>query len=131
VAWSKKIEGDDRNRPLVGVKVLDLTRVVAGPTITKSLALAGATVLRISCPNVPEASGLVFDMQVGERDCHIDLKTKEGKLTFRKLVMEADVVVDGYRPGALDRMGFGKTMVQDLARRRGKGIIYAQENCYG
>ncbi|OCK77889.1 CAIB/BAIF family enzyme [Lepidopterella palustris CBS 459.81] len=131
VAWAPTCPQDTRNRPLAGIKVLDLTRVVAGPTISKILALAGADVLRISSLTVPEASSLVFDMQIGKRDCHLDLKTVEGKLAFRNLVEEADVIVDGYRPGSLEKMGFGRTLVHEIARKRGRGMVYARENCYG
>ncbi|KAF2181175.1 CAIB/BAIF family enzyme [Zopfia rhizophila CBS 207.26] len=122
---------DIRHRPLAGIKVLDLTRVVAGPTISKTLAPVGADMLRISSENVPEPSSLVFDMQIGKRDCSIDLKSKEGKLAFRRLLEDVDVIIDGYRPGAIERMGFSRTMVHEIANRRGKGIIYARENCYG
>lgn len=121
----------DRKQPLSGIKVLDLTRVIAGPTITKALALLGADVLRISSRTVPEPSSIIFDMQLGKRDTSLDLKTKEGKATFRALVEDADVIIDGYRPGSLERMGFGRKWVHEVAKRRGKGIIYARENCYG
>lgn len=119
------------NRPLTGIKVLDLTRVIAGPTISKILALQGADVLRVSSRSIPEASILMFDTQIGKRDVEIDLKTRPGKLAFRALLEEADVILDGFRPGVLERLGFGRTMVQEMARRRGKGIVYARENTYG
>lgn len=118
-------------KPLSGIKVLDLTRVVAGPTISKALALLGANVLRISSTTVPEPSSLLFDMQHGKRDTSLDLKTRDGKAAFRALVEDADVIIDGYRPGALERMGFGRRWVHEVANRRGKGIVYARENCYG
>jgi crotonobetainyl-CoA:carnitine CoA-transferase CaiB-like acyl-CoA transferase len=118
-------------KPLSGIKILDLTRVVAGPTITKTLALLGADVLRISSRTVPEPSSIIFDMQHGKRDTSLNLKTTEGKVAFRALVEDADVIVDGYRPGSLERMGFGRMWVHEVAKRRGKGMIYARENCYG
>jgi len=130
LGWPSAGDGN-KNRPLTGIRVLDLTRVIAGPTISKVLALLGAEVLRISSRTVPEPSSLIFDMQIGKRDTSLDLKTTEGKLAFRALVEEADVIVDGYRPGALERLGFGQAMVQELARRRNRGLIYARENCYG
>lgn len=122
---------DPRHRPLAGIKVLDLTRVIAGPTISKILALQGADVLRISSQNIPEATILMFDTQIGKRDAEINLKTVSGKLAFRALLEQADVILDGFRPGVLDRLGFGRGMVQEIARRRGKGIVYARENTYG
>lgn len=118
-------------RPLSGIKVLDLTKVVAGPTITRILALMGADVLRISTSSKADAAFILYDGQMGKRDTEIDLKSAEGKVTFEKLLKEADVVVDGFRPGVLDRLGFGRVWAQELARQRGKGLVYARENCYG
>jgi hypothetical protein len=118
-------------RPLSGIKVLDLTRVVAGPTITRILALMGADVLRISTSTKADASFILYDGQLGKRDTEINLKSTEGKSTFERLLSEADVVVDGFRPGVLDRLGFGRIWAQEIARQRGKGLVYARENCYG
>lgn len=129
VPWSSL--SDPKNRPLAGIKVLDLTRVIAGPSISKILALLGADVLRISSRGIPEATILMFDTQIGKKDAEIDLKSVEGKLKFRALLEEADVLLDGYRPGVLEKLGFGRSMVHEIARRRGKGIGYARENTYG
>jgi hypothetical protein len=118
-------------RPLAGIKVLDLTKVVAGPTITRILALLGADVLRISSSTISDAAFILYDGQMGKRDTDINLKSPEGKATFEKLLKDADVVVDGFRPGVLDRLGFGRLWAQELARQRGKGLVYARENCYG
>jgi hypothetical protein len=118
-------------RPLSGIKVLDLTKVVAGPTITRILALMGADVLRISTSSQAEPSFILYDGQLGKRDTEIDLKSVKGKLIFERLLKDADVIVDGFRPGVLDRLGFGRIWAQELARQRGKGLIYARENCYG
>lgn len=118
-------------RPLSGIKVLDLTKVVAGPTITRILALLGADVLRISTSSQPDAAFILYDGQMGKRDTEINLKSAEGKATFDRLLKEADVIVDGFRPGVLQKLGFGRIWAQELARQRGKGLIYARENCYG
>jgi hypothetical protein len=93
-------------RPLSGIKVLDLTKVVAGPTITRILALMGADVLRISTSTQADAAFILFDGQMGKRDTEINLKTAEGKVVFEKLLRDADVVIDGFRPAVLDRLGF-------------------------
>jgi hypothetical protein len=122
---------DIRNRPLTGIKVLDVTRVIAGPSISKILALLGADVLRVSCRKIPEATVLMFDTQVGKRDVEIDLKSVQGKLEFRELLEDADVLLDGFRPGVMDRLGFGREMVHEIGKRRGRGIVYARENTYG
>lgn len=118
-------------RPLSGIKVLDLTKVVAGPTITRILALMGADVLRISTSSKADAAFILYDGQMGKRDTEINLKSAEGQATFEKLLKDADIVVDGFRPGILDKLGFGRIWAQELARQRGKGLIYARENCYG
>lgn len=118
-------------RPLEGIKVLDLTKVVAGPTITRILALMGADVLRISTSQKADAAFILYDGQMGKRDTELNLKSAEGRAAFEKLLKEADVVVDGFRPGVLDRLGFGRIWAQELARQREKGLIYARENCYG
>lgn len=118
-------------RPLSGIKVLDLTKVVAGPTITRVLALMGADVLRISTSTQADAAFILYDGNLGKRDTDINLKTTAGKKLFEELLVGADVVVDGYRPGVLDRLGFGREWAQEIARRRGRGVVYCRENCYG
>ena len=128
VAWPTK---ECHQGPLAGIKVLDLTKVIAGPTITQVLALLGADVLRITTNTKPDAGFALYDGQLGKRDTDLDLKTVRGKASFSVLLKEADVVVDGYRPGVLEKLGFSGAWIQELARQRGKGIIYCRENCYG
>ncbi|KAH9992256.1 CAIB/BAIF family enzyme [Xylariaceae sp. FL0662B] len=118
-------------RPLEGIKLVDLTRAIAGPTIAKLAALFGATVVRVSNMNLPDLGVVLFESNLGKRDAHLDLKTDEGRKALLHLIEDADVVLDGYRPGVLERLGFGPTYVHEVARRRGKGIVYARENCYG
>ncbi|MHA7274376.1 CoA transferase [Arthrobacter sp. TMT4-20] len=91
-------------RPLSGIKVLDLTRVVAGPTGTRFLAALGAEVLRIDAPGSEESemSGMGFDLTLGKRWAFLDLKTPAGIEQFKRLLADADVLVHGYRPGAID-----------------------------
>jgi hypothetical protein len=120
-----------RGRPLAGIRVLDLTKVIAGPTVTRVLALMGADVLRVSTDTQPDALPFIADGQLGKRDVNINLKTPEGKRQLDDLLKEADVVVNSYRPGVFDRMGLGRNWAHELARRRGKGIVYCRENCYG
>jgi hypothetical protein len=118
-------------RPLAGIKVLDLTKVIAGPTVTRVLAMMGAEVLRVSTITQPEAILFIADGQLGKRDVDINLKTPQGRLQLDELLKDADVVVSSYRPGVAERLGFGRSWVQELARRRGKGVVYCRENCYG
>src|SRR5262249_55017524 len=88
-------------RPLAGVRVLDLTRVIAGPVATRFLAAHGAEVLRIDAPGFDEAPAIAIDGGFGKRSTSLDLRSPEGRATFERLVGVADVVVHGYRPGAL------------------------------
>ncbi|KAI8623161.1 CAIB/BAIF family enzyme [Xylariaceae sp. FL1651] len=118
-------------RPLEGIKLVDLTRAIAGPTIARLAALFGATVVRVSNMKLPDLGIVLFESNLGKRDAHLDLKTEEGRKALLKLIEDADIVLDGYRPGALEKLGFGPTYVHEIAKRRGKGIIYARENCYG
>ncbi|EFX00417.1 caib baif family enzyme [Grosmannia clavigera kw1407] len=118
-------------RPLHGLKLLDISRVIAAPTIAKLAALFGATVIRVSCASQPDMGPLLVDGNLGKRDVSLDLKSDDGRETLRRLVADADIVLDGYRPGALERLGFGVAYLHTLARRRGRGIVVVRENCYG
>ncbi|WP_035847404.1 CoA transferase [Kitasatospora azatica] len=91
--------------PAAGVKVLDLTRVIAGPVATRTLALLGADVLRVDSPRLPESEDAHADTGFGKRSTLLDLDLPADLDTLRQLAEAADVVVTGYRPGALDRYG--------------------------
>lgn len=112
-------------RPLSGVRVLDLTRVIAGPVAARTLAAHGAEVLRVGAAHLPEVPGLVVETAFGKRSCHIDLRSEPE--TLRDLVREADVVIQAYRPGALAARGFGPA---DLAALR-PGIVCVDISAYG
>ncbi|MBO3746737.1 CoA transferase [Streptosporangiaceae bacterium NEAU-GS5] len=90
---------------LGGVRVLDLTRVIAGPVAGRILAAYGADVLRVGAAHVPEVPGAVIETAFGKRSCHIDLRSDADRLA--DLVREADVVIQAYRPGSLASRGFG------------------------
>ncbi|MGB5758774.1 MAG: CoA transferase [Acidimicrobiales bacterium] len=93
------------DRPLLGVRVLDLTRVIAGPVCTRTLAAYGAHVLRIGAERLPVADSILPDTTLGKRFAHCDITTAEGRDTLLGLVSEADVIVSGFRPGALAARG--------------------------
>ncbi|PWY65978.1 CAIB/BAIF family enzyme [Aspergillus heteromorphus CBS 117.55] len=118
-------------RILEGVKVLELTCVIAGPVIGRILAEYGADVVRITCPSVPDVPFFQVDGNMGKRTVDIDLKTTTGRRQFEDLLADADVLIDGYRPGVLERLGYGPATVAKIAESRGKGIIYVDENCFG
>ncbi|WP_369257390.1 CoA transferase [Streptomyces sp. R35] len=111
--------------PAAGVRVLDLTRVIAGPVATRTLALLGADVLRVDAPQLPEDPDAHADTGFGKRSTTLDLATD--RRTFEELLAAADVVVTGYRPGALDRFGLSP---EALAERR-PGLIVAQLSAWG
>lgn len=91
--------------PLGGVRVLDLTRVIAGPVATRLLAALGADVLRIDPPAFPEIVDQFVDTAFGKRSAEADLGLPENRYSLQQLLAGADVVVTGYRPAALDRFG--------------------------
>jgi crotonobetainyl-CoA:carnitine CoA-transferase CaiB-like acyl-CoA transferase len=95
--------------PMAGVRVLDLTRVIAGPVCTRFLAALGAEVLRLDPPGRPDMRPkTVADTLLGKRSALLDLDTPAGVATLKGLLDQADLVVCGYRPGALDRFGLGQ-----------------------
>ncbi|MFK0120999.1 CoA transferase [Streptomyces sp. NPDC090994] len=113
--------------PCAGLRVLDLTRVLAGPVATRTLALLGADVLRIDAPHLPESQEAHNDTGMGKRSATLDLADPTGRRVFEALLDEADVVVTGYRPGALDRFGLSP---EALAERR-PGLVIAQLCAWG
>lgn len=118
-------------RPLAGLKVVDLTRVIAGPTITRGLAELGASVMRVTSPHVADWPRASHELNWGKWNTYLHLKDESDKDNLRKLILDADVVVDGYRPGVMDRLGFGREAIFDLVKDRGRGIVHLRENYYG
>ena len=118
-------------RPLAGLKVVDLTRIIAGPTIGRGLAELGASVMRVTAAHLPDYGILHPDLNWGKWNCHIDLREQSGREEVCALILDADVVINGYRPSTLARYGFGEQDVLDLCSKRERGIIYLRENCYG
>jgi crotonobetainyl-CoA:carnitine CoA-transferase CaiB-like acyl-CoA transferase len=114
-------------RPLTGVRVLDLTRVLAGPTCARTLAEHGAEVLRIAGPHLPFVEPFVIDTGHGKRSAHVDLREAAGVEALRGLVRDAHVFSQGYRGHTLARRGFGPEALAELR----PGIITVSINCYG
>jgi len=130
-SWWPDVPQTSAQRPLAGLKVVDLTRVIAAPAVTRGLAELGASVMRVTSKNLCDYSGLHCDLNWGKWNCSLDLKTEEGKKQLAELIKEADVVVQGYRPDVLDKYGFSQQGIIDLVKDRPRGIISARENCYG
>jgi crotonobetainyl-CoA:carnitine CoA-transferase CaiB-like acyl-CoA transferase len=114
-------------RPLAGVRVLDLTRVLAGPTCARTLAEHGADVLKITAAHLPDSGAIELDTGLGKLAAHLDLRTQEGAETLRGLLRQADVFSQSYRPGALAGRGFS---AEEAAGLR-PGIIYVSLNAWG
>ncbi|QYS96834.1 hypothetical protein H0G86_004069 [Trichoderma simmonsii] len=119
------------NQLLSGIKVLELCRIIAGPTITRILGEYGAEVIKVTAPYLSDVPFFQVDGNMGKRATDLDLKSAEGREAFEKLLAEADVVVDGYRPGAIAKLGYGPKQLSELAIKRGKGFVYVNENCFG
>ncbi|MDH0645673.1 CoA transferase [Pseudomonas sp. GD03858] len=113
-------------RPLNGIKVLDLTRILAGPIATRLLAGFGADVLRLDPPGWEEPA-VAAEVTLGKRCARLDLRTRAGQEVFRQLLAEADVLVHGYRADALERLGFGA----QPRRQLNPGLIDVSLNAYG
>ncbi len=114
------------DRPLSGVRVLDLTRVLAGPVATRFLAAYGADVLRIDPPDWDEP-GLVPEIMAGKRAARLDLRRPDTLNRLTRLLDRADILVHGYRPGALDRLGLD----METRRQRWPGLVDVGLNAYG
>ncbi|MGW8481487.1 CoA transferase [Microbacterium sp. NPDC055903] len=109
--------------PLAGIRVLDLTRVIAGPVCTRTLALLGADVLRIDPPSLPEHEWQHMDTGHGKRSALLDADSA----AFADLLAGADVIVLGYRPAALARHGLSPEAIA----LRHPGIVIAQLSAWG
>lgn len=114
-------------RPLDGVRMLDLTRILAGPTCGRTMAEHGADVLLISSPTLPSVPSFVLDTGHGKRSAWLDLERAGDVAALTALAAGADVFSQGYRTGSLARRGLSP---EDLARIR-PGIVYVSINCYG
>jgi crotonobetainyl-CoA:carnitine CoA-transferase CaiB-like acyl-CoA transferase len=126
-------DADPRRRPsgevpASGVRVLDLTRVIAGPVCTRYLGALGAEVLRLDPPHHPDMQrGEVADTLLGKRSAMLDLGSGPGAATLEQLLARADAIVCGYRPGALDRFG----LTEDALAARHPGVVVIYLNAWG
>ena len=114
-------------RPYAGVRVLDLTRVIAGPVATRFLAAYGADVLRLDPPGFAEVPAILPETTAGKRTAAVSLTTPAGRATFERLVAGADVLVTGLRADALGRLGYDDAALTTL----NPALIIASHNAYG
>src|SRR5450432_2902872 len=115
------------DRPLAGLRVLDLSRVIAAPVAGRTLAAHGADVLLISGPDLPAIPWLTIDTGRGKLSTFVELKSEQGRDVFRGLLAQADIISQGYRPSAIAKLGFSP---QDAARIN-PGIVYVSLSAYG
>ncbi|MBN8986853.1 MAG: CoA transferase [Rhizobiales bacterium] len=114
-------------RPLAGIRVLDLSRVIAGPVAGRTLAAHGADVLLISGPDLPAIPWLTIDTGRGKLTSFVELKSAQGREMFRGLLAEADILSQGYRPSAIAGLGFSA----EEAARISPGVVYVTLSAYG
>lgn len=114
-------------KPLAGIRVIDFSRIIAAPVISKLLAVLGAEVIKVTYKGLPDLVLLSVDLSTGKRDTDINLKSEEGRKQFTSLIEGADVLIDGYRPGVLSRLGFDAEQLRQINRK----LVYVRENCYG
>src|SRR6056297_4366290 len=125
-------------KPLEGIKVLDMTRVLAGPFCTMLLQDLGAEVIKLEMPGTgddsrhfgpfKEGRSLYFvSINRGKRSMTLNLKTDSGKEVFRRMVKESDVLVENFRPGVMEKLGLGWDELHELNPR----LIYAASSGYG
>jgi crotonobetainyl-CoA:carnitine CoA-transferase CaiB-like acyl-CoA transferase len=114
-------------RPLAGIRVLDLSRVIAGPVAGRTLAAHGADVLLISGPDLPAIPWLTIDTGRGKLTGFVELKSEQGRDRLRELLASADIFSQGYRPHAIAALGFSPLD----AARISPGIVYVSLSAYG
>ncbi|HEY8356077.1 MAG TPA: CoA transferase [Ramlibacter sp.] len=113
-------------RPLHGVRVLDLTRILAGPVGGRALAAHGADVMLLNAPHLPNIEAIA-DTSRGKRSALLDLRTADGRAAMERLLEDSHVFLQGYRPGGLDALGFG---AHEVTARR-PGIVCISLSAYG
>ncbi|UPK29493.1 CoA transferase [Bradyrhizobium sp. 195] len=123
--WPQRSSNNDR--PLSGLRVLDLSRVIAGPVAGRTLAAHGADVLLVSGPELPAIDWLTIDTGRGKLTTFIELKSETGRARLRELLEDADIFSQGYRPRALAALGFAP---EDAAKIN-PGIVYVTLSAYG
>jgi hypothetical protein len=119
--------GRPAGQPYAGVRVLDLTRVIAGPVATRFLAAYGADVLRLDPPGFAEVPALLPETTAGKRAAAVSLTTPAGRAAFERLVAGADVLVTGLRADALGKLGYDDATLTAL----NPALVIASHNAYG
>lgn len=118
-------------RPLAGIKVIELARVIAGPAMGAALASLGAEVIKVQSPELPDLQSLNLTLTAGKCTLSLNLNKPADCERLEQLIDGADVIIQAFRLRALERRGFGLQRALRAANRRKKGIVYVDLNCYG
>lgn len=122
---------DDR-RPLAGIKVVELARIIAGTAAGAALASMGAEVIRVNSSKLKDYTpAQPSSLMAGKTTIDLDLTNPVDHARLMELFEQADVVLQGYRLRSFERRGFGLNTALQIANKRGRGIVYVDENCYG
>ncbi|KAH7028448.1 alpha methylacyl-CoA racemase [Macrophomina phaseolina] len=122
----------DDKRPLAGIKVVELARIIAGTAAGSALASMGAEVIRVNSSKLKDYTpAQPSSLMAGKTTIDLDLNDPVDHARLMELFEQADVILQGYRLRSLERRGFGLQTALQIANKRGRGIIYADENCYG
>ncbi|KAL8783089.1 MAG: hypothetical protein Q9195_009495 [Heterodermia aff. obscurata] len=124
-------EATSKLRPLAGIRVIEMCRIIAGPAIGRTLAEYGADVIKVTPPHLSDVPFFQVDGNMGKHTLSLDLRKTKDRSEFDSLLATADVFLDGYRPGSLARLGYGYESLSSLAVSRGRGIVYISESCFG
>ena len=131
IPFPRKSSRAPKPQILSGIRVLELCRIIAGPAMGRGLAEYGAEVIKVTSPNLSDVPFFQVDANIGKHTTDLNLKDPKDRQTFEELLRSADVVLDGYRPGSLSRLGYGPRQLRDIAQQRGRGFVYVAENCFG
>lgn len=118
-------------RPLAGIKVVEMTRIIAGPMIGNILASYGAEVIRINAEHLIDINIMQLSLNAGKRTIALDIRKSEDLNYLMDLVKDADVFLQGFRINKLPKYGLGLNDFLRMAADRKKGYVYVSENCYG
>ncbi|KAJ5144623.1 CoA-transferase family III [Penicillium atrosanguineum] len=118
-------------RPLAGIKVLEMVRIIAGPQIGVTLASYGADVIRVNCSRLVDLNVLQLVLNAGKRTIDLDITKPEDMARLQELLADVDIFIQGFRMESLKRKGLGLVNLLEMAAKRNKGIIYVDENAYG
>ncbi|EOD44486.1 putative caib baif family enzyme protein [Neofusicoccum parvum UCRNP2] len=124
------LDAGDR-RPLAGVKVVEMTRIIAGPQIGAVLSSYGADVIRINAPHLVDINVMQLTLNAGKRTVGLDLRQPADLAYLHSLIADADVFVQGFRQRTLDKYGLDLPSLLRMAGARQRGLVYVSENCYG